>query len=526
MPHAKAATPEPPALPSGLTLHEIQIIDIAVGYNPRGLFDKDGEGGLIELANSILNQGLLQPIVVRPNEGDGAIDVLGPVPPNSNAGRVYKQLGEPSKGDVAELHRPPYILVAGERRLRATRDILKRTTITAIIRTDLGGSRALEMTVLENLQRRDLHPMEEARGLASLRAQYGYTADELSNKTGRSRAWIKDRLELTILPQKTQDLHLKSPTGMLTLARLQELAKLMRGGPDNKGFPELVDAVATSLERGTNLDSVSRHLNNMSRTHPHLVTSISHRGKGDGSYGANYFDTQSVCKKCPFAAYRQGYYDGVGICMNPAHYNALHAKGKAAFDAEQDQLKARIATDPDFAAQHRKQNPGLYYQQEREQTTGQKAAATRKRHQEQQAGFYPNMQRIKNVIDMIPAVDSIDLAVICAYAMGHHNVGLDAVTLVTKRQDIHGVGRTFLRPDRSEIERLRKLTPLQLVKLTLEAILVTNAMRQRDYDPGKPEPEPVLKLYLDPQEKAQPERPLSRIAAAEAATQKDAPPEE
>ena len=111
-------------------LREIAVAGITTdGRNPRTLFDLDGEAGIRELAASITAHGLVQPITVRANldAGEGA---------------------------------PPYLLVAGERRLRAIRDVLKRRTIAAILRHDLTEDTALEATVLENLQRRDLHLLD------------------------------------------------------------------------------------------------------------------------------------------------------------------------------------------------------------------------------------------------------------------------------------------------------------------------------------------------------------------------------
>ena len=111
-------------------LREIAVADIATdGSNPRTLFDLDGEAGIRELAASIKAHGLVQPITVRAN-----LDA-----------------GEDT---------PLYLLVAGERRLRATRDVLKRGAIAAIIRHDLTDDTAGEATVLENLQRRDLHLLD------------------------------------------------------------------------------------------------------------------------------------------------------------------------------------------------------------------------------------------------------------------------------------------------------------------------------------------------------------------------------
>jgi len=170
-------------------LREIAVADIATdGSNPRTLFDLDGEAGIRELAASIKAHGLVQPITVRAN-----LDA-----------------GEDT---------PLYLLVAGERRLRATRDVLKRGAIAAIIRHDPTDDTAGEATVLENLQRRDLHPIEEARGLIRLCAGHGYSVDKLAARLGRSKGYIKDRLKLCDLPATAQDIYLRDTGGRLTSTR-------------------------------------------------------------------------------------------------------------------------------------------------------------------------------------------------------------------------------------------------------------------------------------------------------------------
>ncbi len=203
-------------------LREIAVADITTnGRNPRTLFDLDGEAGIRELAASITAHGLVQPITVRAN-----LDA----------------------GEDA----PPYLLVAGERRLRAIRDMLKRRTIAAIIRHDLTEDTALEATVLENLQRRDLHPMEEAHGLAALRARPGYTVEQIAKKLGRGKEWVKDRLKLCDLPATTQDLYLRDTTGRLTLTKMLRLHEYTHGNRDNKGFPRLIEAMAADIATGVN----------------------------------------------------------------------------------------------------------------------------------------------------------------------------------------------------------------------------------------------------------------------------------
>jgi len=253
-------------------LREIAVADIATdGSNPRTLFDLDGEAGIRELAASIKSHGLVQPITVRANldAGEGA---------------------------------PPYVLVAGERRLRATRDVLKRRTIVAIMRHDLSADTALEATVLENLQRRDLHPMEEARGLAQLRAGRGYTVEQVAKKLGRGKEWVKDRLKLCDLPATAQDLYLRDATGRLTLGRMLKLHEYTHGSKDNKGFPRLIEAMAEDIAKGVNSDA---HPGTTASLHAGLVKRLTHwHNDQGGAYGGNYFDTRAVCRACPFAAYR------------------------------------------------------------------------------------------------------------------------------------------------------------------------------------------------------------------------------
>lgn len=125
--------------------------------NPRTHFDA---GALAELAESIVRFGVLQPILVRPR-------------------------GE------------RYELVAGHRRFRATRSI-PLETIPAIVQ-ELGDKEVLEVQVVENLQRADLHPLEEAEGYARLLREFGYDADSLALKIGKSRSYVYGRMKLAVL---------------------------------------------------------------------------------------------------------------------------------------------------------------------------------------------------------------------------------------------------------------------------------------------------------------------------------------
>ena len=142
---------------------EIERIDA----NPHQPRDRFGEGHLKELAASIKSHGVLQPVVVRRVE-DG------------------------------------YQLVLGERRLRASR-MAGRKTIPAIVR-DIDDDDSLKFALLENLQREDLNPMEEARGYAALRDDFGVTVKDVAAMLGKDRSTVANTLRLLKLPPRVKEL--------------------------------------------------------------------------------------------------------------------------------------------------------------------------------------------------------------------------------------------------------------------------------------------------------------------------------
>jgi len=474
----EAATTDAPATPAPVPtavalaeLREIAVADIATdGSNPRTLFDLDGEAGIRELAASIKAHGLVQPITVRANldAGEGA---------------------------------PPYLLVAGERRLRAIRDVLKRRTIAAILRHDLTEDTALEATVLENLQRRDLHPMEEARGLAQLRAGRGYTVEQIAKKLGRGKEWVKDRLRLCDLPATAQDTYLRDTTGRLTLGRMLKLHEYTHGNRDNKGFPRLIEAMAEDMAKGMNGDA---HPSTTASLHAGLIKRITHwHNDQGGKYGNNYFDTYAVCRACPFAAYRSPYGDYEGFCLMPEHYAALHAKGKAKWEeAEAARQKDAPAVMPGAAPS----SSGGGYTPPVAQTAAQKGKETRTRRLAQKAGYMPNVLAVRRSVDMIANVEAHDLGTLAAYSLATVGLSKEDWGEIARR---HGVDAGALmraggstRPSAGHITGLRRLDPLGLVKATIEALLIRQAQAARDYEPDNhysAGPDPVFKLYTGDQ---------------------------
>lgn len=147
----------------GEEIHEIDLEKIRPNpYQPRKTFD---DKSLQELSVSIKENGVFQPIILR------------------------KSLNG-------------YEIIAGERRFRASK-LAKRKTIPAIIR-DFDEAQMMEVAVLENLQREDLTPLEEAQAYDTLQKNLGLTQEEVSKRLGKSRPYIANYLRLLTLPQKTK----------------------------------------------------------------------------------------------------------------------------------------------------------------------------------------------------------------------------------------------------------------------------------------------------------------------------------
>jgi ParB family chromosome partitioning protein len=162
-PAPQATSPAPAAI-AGLTFAELPVRSIVPNaQQPRQVFDDEA---LAELVHSIQEVGLLQPIVVRPAKGGG------------------------------------YELVAGERRLRATKKAGFKT-IPALIR-ETADDQMLRDALLENLHRAALTPLEEAAAYKQLLEDFGGTQDELATRLGRSRPQISNTLRLLNLPPAVQ----------------------------------------------------------------------------------------------------------------------------------------------------------------------------------------------------------------------------------------------------------------------------------------------------------------------------------
>jgi ParB family chromosome partitioning protein len=161
-----ALIPEAPGDAEGATVSEISVASIERNKEqPRTRFD---DASLKELARSIASHGVLQPVVVRPMPTGG------------------------------------YQLIVGERRLRAVR-LAGLEKIPAIIR-EAGEADSLELALVENLQREDLNPIDEARGYEALMEVGGLGQAELAEHVGKDRSTVANALRLLELPLDVQEM--------------------------------------------------------------------------------------------------------------------------------------------------------------------------------------------------------------------------------------------------------------------------------------------------------------------------------
>jgi ParB family chromosome partitioning protein len=201
------------------SVKEIGLDKIKPGrFQPRSNFDDEK---LQELTASIKNQGVLSPILVR------------------------------------ELGLNEYEVIAGERRLRASK-MAKLTTIPCLI-DQKQDQDALISALIENLQREDLNPVEEARGLDRLKREFGLTQDEVATSTGKARSTIANSLRLLSLPTKVLDM---LSAGQIEKGHAKLLASL---------DPDEAEAAAANIVKNKlsvkDLSNLSGHKKNL-KTNP------------------------------------------------------------------------------------------------------------------------------------------------------------------------------------------------------------------------------------------------------------------
>ncbi len=157
-------------------------------------------GDLSDLVRSIKRYGVIEPLVVRPSMVDGE-----------------------------------FVIIAGERRYRAAKLAgLKRLPVVV---KDVADDKAMEISLVENLHRKDLDPFEEAEGYEILRERFGYTHDEIARAVGKARSTISETISLLRIPPEIREEAYKR--GIRNRSVLVEIAKL----PSKKEMLDLLKKI-------------------------------------------------------------------------------------------------------------------------------------------------------------------------------------------------------------------------------------------------------------------------------------------
>ena len=266
------APPKPtPAVDSPAGPGEVSVGEILPGaMQPRTGFDDES---LNELAESIRENGIMQPLVVRPREGG-------------------------------------YELIAGERRWRASQ-LAGLAKVPVIIR-DVDDQTALELALIENLQREDLDPIEESKGYAQLMDQFDLTQEEVATKVGKNRVTVANALRLAKLPAEVQAYvrdgmlssgHAKAILGLKDAKdQIAAAKRVIKKELSVRATEELINELGQA--KGTNTKSASKaksaageaHIQNLeAKLQERLGTKVLLRyRKGKGSVDIKFFNDEDL----------------------------------------------------------------------------------------------------------------------------------------------------------------------------------------------------------------------------------------
>ena len=210
-----------------MKLLNLKIDKIVTNSNqPRKYFDN---GKMSELKDSIKNSGLLQPITVR------------------------------------KISNGKYEIVAGERRYRACRELGMESI--PVIEMNVGDAKGYELSVLENIQRENLNPIEEAESYLMLMEVYGYTQEKLSEKLGKTRSSVSNKMRILKLPASVKEMVKKGEISYghaRTLLSLSDEKKIEEAAKEiiNKGYSvrETERRVKVLINKGNSSDILSGSL--------------------------------------------------------------------------------------------------------------------------------------------------------------------------------------------------------------------------------------------------------------------------
>lgn len=276
------AKPEPGAEAASVGVDELPIKNIRRNPNqPRRTFD---ETALQELADSIRTKGVLQAILVRPDP---------------------KEAGK-------------YQIIAGERRWRAAR-LAGLESIPAVVR-NLDELELLEIGIIENVQRADLNPIEEAEAYEALMSRFGRTQESLASSVGKSRVHITNTLRLLQLPEAARSyvregkvsagharaaLGSPDPEALIEMAAekglsVREVEALVKGARDG-GSLETKSARPSAAEKDVDTEALEADLTRQLG----LQVDIRH-GKNGGELRIKYRDLEQLDDVCRRLTRRKG----------------------------------------------------------------------------------------------------------------------------------------------------------------------------------------------------------------------------
>ena len=194
---------------------------------PRKNFDNEP---LEALAESISQHGIIQPIVVRPKDG-------------------------------------MYMIVTGERRWRAAR--MAGLSEVPVIVIEADDRKSAELALVENIQRKDLNPVEEARAYADLMEEYSYTQEEIATKVGKSRSSVANSLRLLDLPDTVLE---KLAGGELSEGH----TKVLLGIKDQQKLEKAAEIVIAKELSVRETEKLVKSMNQELLTEPRVVTDVDH----------------------------------------------------------------------------------------------------------------------------------------------------------------------------------------------------------------------------------------------------------
>ena len=245
----------------------IKISQIEPNRNqPRRSFDEDA---LEELSQSIKEHGVLQPILVRPQIYGG------------------------------------YQIVAGERRYRASR-MAGLTEIPAIIK-ELSDSETMQIALIENLQRRDLSDLEEAKGYQTLMDEYGFSQEDVARTVGKSRSAVANTLRLLGLPDDVKELldqgkisagHARALLAVDQDKQIKEAAdKIIKEGLSVRQTEKLVKSMASAKPKKPAVQKLSPYAEvelALSDALGTKVTVTENKKKGGGTLNIEFYDPEEL----------------------------------------------------------------------------------------------------------------------------------------------------------------------------------------------------------------------------------------